>query len=66
MERHETQSTQTDRERKPVSNREDKKEKSATLDWGDSPYPVEPKSKMLNILMFLLYDYIFHSKFVQE
>ena len=45
MERHETQSTQTERERKSVSNREDKKEKSATLDWGDSPYPIEPKSK---------------------
>ncbi|KFM74764.1 Protein PRRC2C, partial [Stegodyphus mimosarum] len=41
-ERHETNSQP---ERKGTNLRDDKKEKAVTLDWGDSPYPVEPKRR---------------------
>ncbi|XP_054706372.1 protein PRRC2C-like isoform X2 [Uloborus diversus] len=45
VERHETGNSQSERERKSCNSREEKKEKSLSLDWGDSPYPVETKRR---------------------
>ncbi|CAL1266567.1 unnamed protein product [Larinioides sclopetarius] len=37
--------SQPERDRKGITSREDKKEKSGTLDWGETPYPVESKRR---------------------
>ncbi|XP_055933598.1 protein PRRC2B-like isoform X2 [Argiope bruennichi] len=38
-------SSQPERDRKGLTSREEKKEKSGTLDWGETPYPVESKRR---------------------
>lgn len=52
VERHDAQSIQPERERKSTSSREEKKEKTVTLDWGDTPYPIEPKSNHFTLIFF--------------
>ncbi|GFU32567.1 protein PRRC2B [Nephila pilipes] len=38
-------SSQSERERKGTNSREEKKEKPSTLDWGETPYPVDSKRR---------------------